>query len=42
MLNIKTQNVFDDLKAVIVEIANDFGCDVGMHVSVCVRPQGYQ
>lgn len=26
MLNIKTQNVFDDLKAVIVEIANDFGC----------------
>ena len=26
MLNLKTQNVFDDLKAVIVEITDDFGC----------------
>ena len=26
MLEIKTQHVFDDLKAVIVEIADDFGC----------------
>ena len=25
MLDLKTKNVFDDLKAVIVEIADDFG-----------------